>query len=566
MKRPIPTQVIYRTLALLLTIPAAARKHPTDPAPRQKVLHVSTQLVQVNVIVDDKHGQPISGLTRGDFKILDEGEPQPIRIFRVEQSTAQTAPNPLPPGIFSNSIERQTGGSPAVTVILLDGLNTSWADQASARRGVLKFLQQIHPTDRVALYALGTQLRVLHDFTSDSTPLVEALRHFRGHNGNELASSLADDADNPPQWSQDVGQSIGENAPVVATSLQAWLIETNNLEAEYEMNQRIEMTMSALTAIAQHLQGVPGRKNLVWVSGAFPLLRGFDLLMQNGDFSTGSTYGAEISRAAQALNDVNLAIYPVDARGLMPDPSFNPAQKKIPNHLPVHLDDNFSTMDQFAQRTGGRAFYNSNDIQGSIRTVLEDSRLTYLLGYYPNHGKWDGEYRKIKVTVDRPDLRLQYRNGYSAVPEEPPAPSIAQKALDAAVLSPLDATALACVVKPVALETPPGQPPSVEMQYWIDPANITLAPDGNQWQVHITMVVEEVGPKGESLKGVSHQLNFNLNSANRKDFLVSGLRYNEPLPIVPHAERIRVVVRDDPSGDLGSLSIPVDRVLTHHGG
>ena len=80
------------------------------------------------------------------------------------------------------------------------------------------------------------------------------------------------------------------------------------------------------------------------------------------------------------------------------------------------------------------------------------------------------------------------------------------------------------------------------------------------------MAAEELGPKGESLKGVSHQINLSLNSDTRKSFLASGLRYNEPLPIVPNAERIRVVVRDDASGELGSLSVPLNRVLPPHGG
>lgn len=546
---------------MLVTLPATGNKLPVVGATKQGILHVTTQLVQVNVIVENKRGQPISGLNRDDFKIFDDGEPQKISVFTVEQINPKGVSVHLPQDIFSNSIERQTGDSPVVTVILLDGLNTSWANQANARRGVIRFLQQIQPSDRVALYALGTQLRVLHDFTSDSSTLVQVLARYRGRLGDELSSSLADDADNPPQWSQDVSQSMGENAAGVANSLQDWLNDTNSIVAEYYMNQRAEMTMDALSDIAQHLQGVPGRKNLVWVSGGFPLLQGLDQMMRNGDFSNGSTYAEEISRAAQALNDVNLAIYPVDARGLMADPSFDVRQKSIPNHLPVHLDDNFTTMDQFARRTGGRAFYNTNDIQGALRTVIEDSRLTYLLGYYPTHGNWTGEYRKIKVAVDRPALRLQYRDGYDAVPEVPAAPPVAQQALDAAVLSPLDATAVDCVVKPVALKTPPRQPRRVEMQYWIDPANITLAPDGDKWQVRITMAVEEVGPKGENLKGVSHQFNFHLNSVTRKNFLASGLRFNEPLDIVPRAERIRVVVRDDPSGELGSLSVPLNRVL-----
>lgn len=565
---------------LLLALPTLGQKQPA-PTQTQGVLHVITQLVQVNVIVEDRRGQPIPGMTRDDFTIFDDGEPQKISVFKVEQIQATPAPIKLPPGIFSNMPERQAGASPAVTVILLDGLNTSWADQASARLRVIKFLKQLQPSDRVALYSLGRQLRVLHDFSSDSTTLVQALNHYRGRAGNELEASLVDDPDNPPQWSQDVSQGIGdavEGSAAVSSLIQGWLNNATNAEAEYYMNQRVEMTVDALTTIAQHLQGVPGRKNLVWVSGAFPVLRGMDQMMQKGDFSTGSTYGEQMAHAAQALNDVNLAIYPVDARGLMLDPNYGPESLSVNQvrakgmarvmrpKLPAHITDNFPTMDEFAKRTGGRAFYNTNDIQGSIRRVIEDTRLTYLLAYYPTHGKWNGEYHKIKVEVDRPALRLQYRDGYSALPEEPPASPAGKKALDAAILSPLDATAVACVVKPVALKTPPGQPPAVEMQYWIDARNITLTPAADGWRGSITLVTAEIGSKGESLKGVSHVISFQVTPAKREDFLTSGVRFNELVPIVPNAERIRVVVRDDSTGSLGSLSMPLDRVLPPHGG
>src|SRR5579859_461399 len=565
---------------LLFALPTLGQKKPAS-IPSQGVLKVITQLVQVNVIVDDKHNHTIPGLTRDDFTIFDDGEPQKISVFKVEQSQPAAALVKLPPGIFSNMPERQTGASPAVTVVLLDGLNTSWADQASARLSVIKYLKQLQPNDRVALYSLGRQLRVLHDFSSDSTTLVQALNHYRGRAGDELDASLADDPDNPPQWSQDVSQGIGdavEGSAAVSSIIQGWLNNATNAEAEYYMNERVEMTVDALVAIAQHLQGVGGRKNLVWVSGAFPVLRGMDQMMQNGDFSTGSTYGEQVAHAAQALNDVNLAIYPVDARGLMLDPNYGPESLSVNQvrakgmarvmqpKLPAHLTDNFPTLEEFAKRTGGRAFYNTNDIQGSIRRVIEDTRLTYLLAYYPTNGKWNGEYHKIKVEVDRPALRLQYRDGYSALPEEPPASPAGKKALDAAILGPLDATAVACVVKPVVQKTPPGQPPAVEMQYWIDARNITLTPAADGWQGSITLVAAEIGSRGESLKAVSHLISFHVTPAKREDFLTSGVRFNELVPIVPNAERIRVVVRDDPTGMVGSLSVPLDRVLPPHGG
>jgi VWFA-related protein len=555
-------------LFVLLAIPTmAAGKQSNGAGQGNNVIQVTTHLVQVNVIVKDPHGQLVPGLTRDDFAIFDDGKPQEISGFLVEQSRKPAALPPVPPDFFTNVPERQAGGSPAVTVILLDGLNTRWEDQARARQQVIKFLQQLQPDDRVGLYTLGTRLAMLHDFTGDSAALVQALAHNRGRAGNEVEASQADNSENPPQWVDAVGQmSAGIPSSAITSAISDWLANATTLEARYFMNQRVEMTVDALVAIANHLRGVQGRKNLIWVSSAFPLLRGMDHFMESGDFSNGSTYEAEVSRATQALNDVNLAIYPVDASGLMVDPNFSVRPGPINSRafsrmrnpkLPTHLADNFPTMDEFAKRTGGRAFYNTNDIQGAIRQVIDDSRLSYLLAYYPTNTVWNGKFHKIKVKVNRPGVRLQYRDGYAAVPEPPVMARTAVQTLDAAVLSPLDATGVDFVVKALSANAASRK---LTVQYWIDPRDITLAPDGQKLAVRLTMVVEQFGPRGEALKGVSHGIDFDLDSANRQKFLASGVRFTEALGILPNAERIRFVVRDDPTQTMGSLTVPLDRV------
>ena len=266
---------------------------------------------------------------------------------------------------------------------------------------------------------------------------------------------------------------------------------------------------------------------------------------------------------------MNLAIYPVDARGLMADPNFSvqrgtssyAAYRRMQRmRLPAHLADNFPTMDEFARRTGGQAFYNINDIQGAIRQVIDSSRLTYLLAYYPTNTVWNGKFHKIKVKVDRPGVRLQYRDGYSAVAEPPATPRTGAQKLDAAVLSPLDATSMSLVVKATP-EKVAGASRNVILQYWIDPRNITLSPEGKKWAVRVTLVLEQFGPRGTALKGVSHNFDFDLDDAARKKFLAAGLRYSEALTLVPNADRLRFVVRDDASQRMGSLSVPVGRIV-----
>jgi VWFA-related protein len=403
---------LRRLTACLFTlslVPTTFARAPREQAEQpQPVVRVTTRLVHVNVIVQDKKGEPVSGLTRDDFKVLDGSKEQKISVFSLESSRSLPAPpQPLPPNVFSNRWEIRGDVPTSVTVILLDGLNTRFEDQASARDQIIKFLSQLQPQDRVSLYALGSNLRVVHDFTNDAAPLLRAIRHYRSRVPSELAASEPDES----------GQAGTSDASDPETAqFDAFMQDAAQRMADFYTINRADQTLRAIEAIANHFSKLPGRKNLIWVSGSFPMWIGYDSLSPTAEKRN---FSPEIGRTVQALNDADLAIYPVDARGLVPDPGFSAARKGSSS------GDSFSkiqltmdTMQDLAERTGGLAFYNSNDIKGAIRSAIDDSRLTYVLGYYPAGVPWNGKFREIKVMVKRSGLRLRYRRGYFAVPEE----------------------------------------------------------------------------------------------------------------------------------------------------
>src|SRR5258708_39405855 len=155
----------------------AAQAQPPAPAPQTTpTIKVTARQVQVSVVVRDKKGQPVSGLKKEDFVLLDKGQPQEIRYFAEEKNEAVAIPPPLPPGVFSNRIAAEgshhSAALPnAMTMILLDGLNARYGDRARAQEGLQKFLGALRPTDHVAIYTLTNSLKVLLDFTSDVSVL-----------------------------------------------------------------------------------------------------------------------------------------------------------------------------------------------------------------------------------------------------------------------------------------------------------------------------------------------------------------------------------------------------------
>src|SRR5713226_8308411 len=303
---PIPKALARRLIAglcsLLLPLPGFGQA-PAQTKQEPPVLRVTTHLVQVSVIVQDKKGEPVAGLTKDDFSILDQKQPQTISTFSVESIRPLPPPAEPPPNLFSNRFEQKGGAPASVTVILLDALNTKFEDMAYARQQIIKFLGQLQPQDRVALYTLTTNLRVLHDFTSDATRLLQALDRFKGHSSATLAASEPDPDSGP--------------AETGIAQLDAFLSGAFQREADFFTTNRARQTAGAIEAIANHVARLPGRKNLIWVSGGFPFYIGFD-----GDVPASPTqetrmFSDYVERAARALNNANLAIYPVDARGLI---------------------------------------------------------------------------------------------------------------------------------------------------------------------------------------------------------------------------------------------------------
>src|SRR5262249_7052829 len=180
--------------------------------------------------------------------------------------------------------------------------------------------------------------------------------------------------------------------------LDQFLSNADQVISDFYNVNRAKWTLEAMEAIAHHLASLPGRKNLIWVSSGFP----FTLGLEPEDFSLDQpnrerrTFHEETDRVARAMNDANIAIYPVDARGLVGLPTAFSAQNRTspfgrPGAAPrpvKYTPPNIDTMQILAERTGGRAYYNTNDLEGAVRSAVADARVTYTLGFYPASEDW----------------------------------------------------------------------------------------------------------------------------------------------------------------------------------
>jgi VWFA-related protein len=523
-----------------------SKKETPAPQSQQAVpVRVTTRLVQVSVIVTDGRGNPVLSLRREDFVLLDEREPQEIAVFAMERSESTSAmEEPLPPNTFSNHLDRKGTLPGSVTVILLDGLNTRFEDQVYSKAQVIKFLRQLRPNDRVALYTLGRDLRILHDFTNDAAPLLRKLEKYHGRTSAELDASEPE----PP----DTGNE----------ELDAFLAESNQVISDFYTVNRVRRTLEAIEAIANHLQAVPGRKNLVWVSSSFPLRLGADDLSLPAPNRDTRSFTVEIERTVRSLNNASIAIYPVDARGLV---GFwagrGPAASRQAQPVTLgQIRGPIDTMVTLADRTGGRAFYNTNDISGSVRRAIEDSRITYVLGYYPAHGKWDGKFRRLKIQLKRPGLRARYRQGYFALTQPELDQQQAEDLMRAAAWNPLDATGLGLTVTATPFESSGGTWLRLEVR--LDPRAITLEKEAGRGRGSIDFLYIQKREDGTVLASPVRRLPISVTAEQLERTQDEGMAFTRLLETVRGAELLMLVVRDPASSAMGTVRIPLTKLTT----
>ena len=530
-------------IATSLLLVAAQLSAQTPSAPL--ILRSTTRLVQMNVVAQDHKGNPITDLKKEDFEIRDAGQMQKIGLFSMESNAPLPAVSePLPPNTFTNRLEHKSGTPASVSVILLDSLNTKLTDRPYAQAQVVKFLKQIEPRDRIGVYTLGRSLRVLHDYTTDST---ELLKRLAGYDGGALPNLTGSETRSPEALQLD-NLLAGRGA--------------SRIEGDFYTIDRVQGTLRAIEFIANHLSAIPGRKNLIWVSGGFPLMIGYDNLSLHADPARiQRTFSEEIDRTVRAMNNANLAIYPVDARGLVTDSRYsaerrgsaNRKKASMPKSTMARVNKNQDSMRELASRTGGRAYLHTNDLSKAIREAVQDARVTYTLGFYPIAEKFDGKFHELKVKVNRPGASLRYRKGYFDVSEQPQDEKTRKTELNDAVWSPLEASGIGLVVN---IQRDPAKPKTMNVFVKIDARAISLEQQGERWAGRLDMLFVQKDDRGGQFNGTSDTMELQLQRANYEKVSKDGLTYKKAVEMASQANQLRVVVRDAASGTIGTVTIP----------
>lgn len=541
------------------------------PASNGLVIRAVVRRVVVDVVVTDSQGKPVRGLTQQDFSLAEDGKEQRVLSFDTHDLDTPSDVPPhlpaLPVNTFVNVPVTPERGP--LYVILYDMVNTSTDDQPFAHQQLLKFIDKKPPGTRFAMFVLADGLRLIQGFTEDSTTLLSAL------------NQRSKDARIPRMFLY--GDNYGRGDVLYTTSV--------------------------LIAIAHFLEGLPGRKNLLWIAGSFPssVLPGAESGTNNmafgGDPAEGASYGQEIKEATDAMARGQIAVYPVDVRGVAVD--FASGQ-----HLA--LNASYLTENAIADATGGRAFYSSNRISDALSEATDTGANYYTLTYSPTNQNYNGRLRKIHVDLARHGYHLAYRRSYfgdenrssaqsktlppsnnnQTLPAAQPSDSLYANMLHGAPLAHelffkahIHAMGAPAKATPEQMSSLAEQPayfrerrkirpdkplPPVQVQtYAIDYTMVALPPGGRTTSIarppRLEIAVAVFDAEGMMLNGVvqdtddtgTGQMQSNSRTASQEPAQHGIYRAQQQIDVPLNAVSIRVAVRDASTDRIGALEVPL---------
>jgi len=480
------------------------------------VFRANTKLVEVSVTAeikrsDDKPAKPITDLQREDFQIFDNGIRQEIRLFVTPTETAAVPEATTATG-FTNRVARARTAHSGYSAIVFDNLVTDFGDSSGSSpfnkegtgfgiQKVLQALATISPGERIAIYALGRNLRVIGEFTADRELLEQRLRAWKPSPDDAKTGTALCIAEPAREMWPTPGQQEAINSCVRNDSLQR--------QAPYDAEMEL---------IADHMAGIPGRKNLVLMANQFPVS----------------------GRALRKLIDADVGVYTVDEAGV-----------NVNGGVPGYI----------AQLTGGLKYARRNDLEVAVREAVEDGRAAYLLGFYPASDEANpfgadlpAGPHQIEIRVTRPGVHLRYRTSYQMqmASEDPNAPV---KDLIEALNRPVDTVGVGITASATRTQD------RLDLVAFFDVPGLELHVEHGLWRGRAEIVARFLTAEGTwAGNAVAETLTLNVKAATYEAAVADGLRYSKELTIPQRAVQLKLLVANVTSGKVGTLTIPLSEV------
>ena len=558
-----------RLLAVVLSVFLAFASFAQRPEsstsqkpPEGDVVRITTNLVQVDAVITDKNGKPITDLKPEELQLFEDNHARKITHFTyIAADTTAAPPSSKPivpdnrtPGVPPNRLRPEDVRRTIALVV--DDLGLSFQSTHYVRRALKQFVdQQMQPGDLVAIIRTSGGIGALQQFTSDRRQLYAAIDHIKWYAGGRMEVG----AFGPPTPGK-LGGEVDE--------------KTTELE-EFRSDLFSVGTLGAVSYVVRGLSDLPGRKSILLISDGFKI---------NETLSRTGRNDRTIQRLQQLIDQTSRAsvvIHTINATGLQTLSSLraedsmadagNSSGARTPDQVEQALRDRGnealdlqSGLDYLADETGGMAIHNSNDLAGGIKKII-DEKGYYLIGYRPDQTTFDPKtgrhtFHQLSLKVLRPGkFNVRMRNGfYGAVDDNrstAAAAGGAREQIVQALISPFGSAGV-----PISLTSLFANDAKVgsfmRSLLHVDGSALTFTHEPDDWhQAQFDVVAVTLGEDGNVVDEVSRVDRLRLRGEAYQRVLKVGFVYMLSLPIKkPGAYQLRVVLRDQASERVGSAS------------
>lgn len=583
--------------APVVTALPSAGQSTAPPAPAATI-RVTTRLVQFDVVVTDNQGRPVKDLNASDFQVQQDGKQQSVVAFEPHALTVDVAANVASPANSSTASGKPTNTYSNIptqaqqsswTVVLFDLLNTATADQAYARNQLLQLLRSLPKGQPVALFVLTRQLEMLQGFTQDPEQLLRRAELLQPSKSQDL-TTLAErerETGRIVSTAQQAAPTTGLapnasfNADSVAFSQASRILQNYNDHEAFRSTDRALFTLAAMKGMARAVSGYPGRKNLIWMSGSFPVdIEPNPATMD--PFRNVRSFEEDIRETSSLLATSRVAVYPVDVRGLQAkgiDVTMSSSETQFMNDVAPNntngvvatstsslgntltaqttaLVNDRVTMKNIAQQTGGEAFVNTNDLKRVINRSLEDGSTYYTLAYTPPKED-EGGYHKVVVQVPNKSWKLAYRRGYYSIPHSEVSSAVGTAALRTALQPGMPPST--SMLLTASLELPDATRKDVKINYVIDSNGVEFAdaPDSKK-RAQIDCMVIAFDSSGKEVAHASDTLDATAPMNAYLAIQKYGLPAHQLLSLPPGKYNLRIGVMDRTTQQIGTVDAPLE--------
>ena len=579
---------------MMVAVPFLAQQDTTNQEVTPTI-RANSRIVALDVIVTDAAGKPVTDLKPEEMVVEEGGKAQKLASFELMRGGTGDL-DTLPETIYSNRPEFLAPHG-NYTILLIDALNTPFEHMAYGREQLIRYAAgQTKAGHRIAVYALDTRLHKLQTFTDDPQLLAAAIEKA-GVASQTTVTPTAQTIPTVPPGTMASGALKGAGG---ISTLQATLaaFQTGGI-ASYNEQIRVGATTAALSALARMMLGIPGRKNLVWLTGGVPITMDVSEMMvttvlgeRPADDPTAPpplqremSYEAHeqnvrqeaaqgVKEMASLLQQAQISVYTVDARGLFGGTSQTTATSAGTNNAGMlvmgseygssvsaagkYISDTQANMKTIAQQTGGKYYVNRNDIDQAVALATEDGGTYYAVSYSPDKKKFDGGFRKIKVTVKRPGLTVRHRSGYYAIDFSKGSKKDKEADLATAVSLSSLAPSTMLMFDARITSSAPAAKTTVPILFRVPMGNFTVQDAGDKGKKLDLDFVATAMRNGKVVDSKGSTVTTTVTNEQFQEVQQRGLLMQLELSLAPGKYDLALAVRDNPTGMIGTLNVPME--------